>query len=147
GETVSDRAPFRADPAAAADSAAEDPAQHRGRGANARPRDRHLGGGAPRAQTHPARTLQPAAYLARHPQAAARVAAPCTGISRTGARRAAPDRPRRTTLHGRSADPEAAAGQRTPPTQADRLQPARQYVADHRHAAVDTGSSTRHLAA
>src|SRR3546814_3615728 len=68
--------------AAAADPAAEDPAQHRGRGPPARPADRHLGGGAAGARTHPGRTLQPAAAGRRVPQAFA-------GADHPGARSAA----------------------------------------------------------
>src|SRR3546814_17096742 len=75
-EAVPHRAALRADPAAAADPAAEDPAQHRGRGPPARPADRHLGGGAARPRAHPRRTLQPAATGRRVPQAPAGAEAP-----------------------------------------------------------------------
>jgi ubiquinone biosynthesis protein len=47
GQAVPYRAEVPAHPAAAADPAAEDPAQHRRVGPPARPADRHLGGGAP----------------------------------------------------------------------------------------------------
>ena len=65
GQAVPHRASLRADPAAAADPAAEDPAQHRGRGPHAGPGHRHLVGGAPGAQAHPARALPSAPRAAR----------------------------------------------------------------------------------
>lgn len=87
-----------ADAAAAADPAAEDPAEHRGRRPPAGPADRHLGGGQAGAGEDPARALQPAPGGARAGQAPAGNHDPCAGHAAAGARLADPagGRPPRT---------------------------------------------------
>src|SRR3546814_4215366 len=85
--------------AAAAYPAAEDPAQHRGRGPPARPADRHLGGGAAGARTHPGRTLQPAAAGRRVPQALAGADHPGARSAAAGTRLAEPAGAGRSEAH------------------------------------------------
>ena len=76
---------LRADPAAAADPAAEDAAEHRGRRPPAGSATRHLGGGQAGAGADPAGTLQPAARRAGIAQAPAGDHDPRAGHAATGA--------------------------------------------------------------